>query len=52
MVSVVVIITVAVDTDGRREVLGLAVAPSEAEPFWMASPCGVSPGVACATSSW
>jgi transposase-like protein len=25
---------VAVNTDGRREVLGLEVGPSEAEPFW------------------
>jgi putative transposase len=30
------IIAVAVNTDGRREVLGLAVGPSEAEPFWTA----------------
>jgi putative transposase len=29
-----VIIAVAVNTDGRREVLGLAVGPSAAEPFW------------------
>jgi putative transposase len=36
MVSVAVIIVVAVNTDGRREVLGLAVGPSEAEPFWTA----------------
>ena len=34
IVSVAVIIAVAVNTDGRREVLGLAVGPSEAEPFW------------------
>jgi transposase-like protein len=36
IVSVAVIIAVAVNTDGRREVLGLAVGPSEAEPFWTA----------------
>lgn len=34
IVSVAVIVAVAVNTDGRREVLGLAVGPSEAEPFW------------------
>jgi len=34
IMSVAVIIAVAVNTDGRREVLGLEVGPSEAEPFW------------------
>jgi putative transposase len=34
IVSVAVIIAVGVNTDGRREVLGLAVGPSEAETFW------------------
>jgi len=34
IVSVAVIIAVGVNTDGRREVLGCAVGPSEAEPFW------------------
>jgi transposase-like protein len=34
IVSVAVIIAVAVNTDGRREVLGLEIGPSEAEPFW------------------
>jgi putative transposase len=33
IVSVAVIIAVAVNTDGRREVLGLEVGQSEAEPF-------------------
>ncbi len=28
------IVSVAVNTDGVREVLGLVVGPSEAEPFW------------------
>ena len=28
------IITVAVTTDGRREIIGLCVGPSEAETFW------------------
>jgi putative transposase len=34
IVSVAVIIAVGVHTDGVREVLGMAVGPSEAEPFW------------------
>lgn len=34
IVSVAVIIAVAVNTGGVREVLGMAVGPSEAEPFW------------------
>ena len=34
IVSVAVIIATAVNTDGRREVLGMAIGPSEAETFW------------------
>src|SRR5262245_15428675 len=34
VLSVAVIIAVAVNSDGRREVLDLEVGPSEAEPFW------------------
>ncbi len=34
IVSVAVIVAVAVNTDGRREVLGIDVMPSEAESFW------------------
>lgn len=34
IVSVAAIVAVAVNTDGRREVLGIAVMPSEAEVFW------------------
>ncbi|CAK0739976.1 transposase [Azospirillaceae bacterium] len=34
IVSVAVIIAVAVNTDGRREVLGMAIGMSEAEVFW------------------
>lgn len=34
IVSAAVIIAVGVNTDGIREVLGVAVGPSEAEPFW------------------
>jgi transposase-like protein len=33
-VSVAAIIAVAVDTEGRREIVGLGLGPSEAEPFW------------------
>src|SRR5215211_6831766 len=36
IVSTAVIIAVGVNTDGRREVLGVAAGPSEAEPFWTA----------------
>jgi putative transposase len=36
IVSVAVIIAVAVNTDGQREVLGMSVGASEAEPFWTA----------------
>src|ERR1700720_983303 len=34
IVSVAVIIAVAVNGDGRREILGLDIGPSEAETFW------------------
>src|SRR5471032_543780 len=34
IVSVAVIIAVGVNADGRREVLGLDIGPSEAETFW------------------
>jgi len=34
IVSVAVIVAVGVNDDGRREVLGVAVGPSEAETFW------------------
>ena len=36
IVSTAVIIAVGVNTDGRREVLGVATGPSEAETFWKA----------------
>ena len=32
--SVAVIVAVGVNTDGQRQVLGMKVGPSEAEPFW------------------
>ena len=36
IVSVALIIAVGVNSDGRREVLGLDIGPSEAETFWTA----------------
>jgi transposase-like protein len=36
IVSVAAIIAVAVDTEGRREIIGLHLGPSEAETFWSA----------------
>jgi transposase-like protein len=35
IVSVAVIVAVGVNADGRREVLGMDIGPSEAEPFWV-----------------
>jgi transposase-like protein len=34
IISVATIVAVGVNMDGRREVLGTAIGPSEAEPFW------------------
>ena len=34
VVSVAVIVAVGANAEGRREVLGMAIGPSEAEPFW------------------
>ncbi|GGA94739.1 hypothetical protein GCM10011491_23790 [Brucella endophytica] len=36
IVSVAAIIAVAVNTEGKREIVGLHIGPSEAEPFWSA----------------
>jgi putative transposase len=36
IVSVAVTVAVGVNADGRREVLGMDIGPSEAEPFWTA----------------
>ena len=36
ILSVAVKIAVGVNTDGRREVLGIATGAAEAEPFWKA----------------
>src|SRR6201997_1219357 len=35
IVSVAVIVAVGVNSDGRREVLGMTIGNSEAEPFWV-----------------
>ena len=50
IVSVAVIIAVGVNSDGRREVLGMEIGPSEAEPSGPSS-CASSPAEACAASS-
>ena len=34
IVSAAVIVAVGVNSDGRREVLGMDIGPSEAETFW------------------
>jgi putative transposase len=36
IVSVAVIIAIGVNSDGRREILGMEIGASEAEPFWTA----------------
>ena len=38
IVSVAAIVAVAVTTDGKREIVGLHIGPSEAEPFWTTLP--------------
>ncbi len=36
IVPVAAIIATAIDTDGRGEIIGLGIDPSDAEPFWLA----------------
>ena len=48
IVSVAVIIAVGLDTDGRREVPGMDIGRSEAEPFRTELPRASSPAAACA----
>jgi transposase-like protein len=43
IISRAVIIAVAVNEDGKREVLGVATGPSEAETFWAGSPRALVP---------
>jgi putative transposase len=50
IVSVAVIIAVGVNGDGRREVLGLDIGPSEAETFWIEFLRKLA-GAACGASS-
>ena len=59
IVSVAVIVAVGVNADGRREVIGMDIGPSEAETPAFAgagssgpSSCASSRGAACAASSW
>ena len=51
VVSVAVIIAVGVNADGRREVLGMDIGPSEAETFWTGFLRKLT-AAACAGSSW
>lgn len=51
IVSRAVIIAVAVNEDGKREVLGVATGPSEAETFGPSS-CAALPAAGCGASSW
>jgi transposase-like protein len=52
IISMAVIVAVAVNTDGRREILGITVMPSEAETFWVDLPHGLSRVVGCVACSW
>jgi transposase-like protein len=52
IVSAAVIVAVGVNGDGRREVLGMDISPSEAETFWLELPHANCAGGACAASSW
>lgn len=51
IVSAAVIVAVGVNSDGRREVLGMDIGPSEAETFWTDLPHASSGGAAFAASS-
>ena len=51
IVSVAAIIAVAANTDGRREIVGLHIGPSEAETFWSGFLKSLTRRV-CAGSSW
>jgi transposase-like protein len=51
IVSVAVIVAVGVNTDGRREVLGMDIGPSRSRSSGRPS-CTSSPAAACAASSW
>ena len=49
--SVAVIVAVGVNADGRREVLGMDIGPSEAETFWTELSHASCAGAVCAASS-
>ena len=51
VVSVVAIIACAVNSDGRREILGLGVGESEAREFWLTF-CVACGNAACPASGW
>ena len=51
IVAGAVIVAVGVNSDGRREVLGMGVGTSEAEPIWTEFLRKLTPA-ACAASSW
>ena len=51
IVSVAVTVAVAVNDQGRREVLGMAIGPPRPRPSGPSS-CARSPGAGCAASSW
>jgi putative transposase len=51
IVSVAVIVAVGINSDGRREVLGMDTGPSEAETFWTEFLHKLARR-ACAASSW
>ena len=50
IVSVAIILAIGVNNDGRREVLGMDIGPSEAETFWTAFRAS-SPAADCAASN-
>jgi transposase-like protein len=52
IVSVAVIVAVGVNTDGRREVLGLDIGRPRPRRSGGPSSCASWPGAACAASSW
>jgi transposase-like protein len=55
IVSMAVIVAFAsspINTDGRREILGITVMPSEAETFWADLPRAPSRGAGCAACRW
>ena len=51
IISVAVIVAVGVNADGRREVLGMDIGPSEAEAFWTELPHANSDAAASGASS-